>query len=276
MVDPYVRRRKIEDVANSEVKLTKAGEKWAKASPVDIEALLADTENVNYNEWQGAAVNPKLPAEMIRTFFAVLKTIALREKKDEDVSKATKTKNIGQREKIRRLLQEHPNLDDDAFKAIITKYKVGPIGVLNNSKIKEEHLQLFFDTQVMLRGVGHAEYSFLHFQQLLRAKNITNALFVKWYNHLHQFADWTYSDNAWYAIVRASLDREDCPHEILEQIASAPKDGETGWRSHSEPYREEALEHANAKDKEKLKSLAYAATGDIKYVSQLTKDIFLF
>lgn len=272
MVDSYTRRRKIEDVANSDVKLTKAGEKWAKASAIDIEALLADTENVNYNEWQGAAVNPKLPAEMIRTFFAVLKTIALREKKDEDVSKATKTKNIGQREKIRRLLQEHPNLDDDAFKAIITKYKVGPIGVLNNSKIKEEHLQLFFDAQVLEKG--RSNYSFLHFQQLLAAKNVTPALFVKWYNHLHQFADWTYSDNEWYAIVQASLDRDDCPYEILEQIASAPHDGETGWRSHSEPYRERALEHPNAK--EDLKALAYGATGFEQYLPQIAKDVFLF
>lgn len=270
----YERRQGIERIAQSDVKLTKAGEKWAKATPKEIETLLADTTNINYNEWQGAAVNPKLPATMIRHFFAVLKTVATREKKDEEIAKATKTKNIGQREKIRRLLQEHPNLDDDAFRAIITKYKVGPIGVLNNPMIKEEHLQLFFDTQVLGKGRSGSNYSFLAFQQLLQAKNITTKLFIKWYNTLHQYADWTYSDNEWYAIVRTCLDRDDCPVEILAEIASAPNDGEEGWRSHSEPYRDDALEHKNATTD--LVALAYKATGFEKYLPQIAKDIFVF
>lgn len=277
MADWYTRQQGIERVAQSEVKLTKAGEKFFKMKASEITAALAgyaaDPSTVNYNEWLGIASNPNLTPEHLREMYRQMKKLATSEKNDENMAKAAKTKNIGQREKVRRVLQEHPSLDDDAFKTFIMKFRTGTLHVLKNPAIKEEHLQLFFDTHV-IDITGRNSYNYLSFNQLLEANNITTKLIEKWYETLKKYADWSYSDNNWYTIVRAYLDREDCPYDMLVGIASAPNDGEEGWRSHSEPYREEALTHKNAKPE--LKAMAYEATKNEKYLPDLVKDIFIF
>lgn len=271
----YERRQAIERVAQSEVKLTKAGEKFAKLSKQEITDMLIDSnENpleVNYNEWLGIASNPNLTPEHLREMYRQMKRIATLEKKDETIAKATKTKNIGLREKVRRVLQEHPKLDDDAFKTLIMKYRTGILAVLQNPAIKPEFLQLFFNTHVLSTNYN---YNYLAFDQLLTSKNITQQLLEDWYKTLKKFADWSYSDNTWYAIVRSYLQMDNCPYEVLVDVASAPNDGEEGWRSHSEPYREDAVNHKNAD--EKIKMLAYQHSGDEKYLPQIAKDVFLF
>ncbi len=277
MADWYTRQQGIEKVAQSEVKLTKAGEKFYKMKAKELTDALAgyaaDPSTVNYNEWLGIASNPNLTPEHLREMYRQMKKLAASEKKDENMAKAAKTKNIGQREKVRRVLQEHPSLDDEAFTIFITKYKTGTLHVLKNPAIKKEHLQLFFDEQVLSKNSKY-RYHFLAFNQLMTAKNITPDLMEKWYHTLKQFADWTYSDNEWYAIVKAYLEYDECPYEALADIASAPNDGEEDWRSHSEPYRDEALAHKNAKPE--LKALAYEATKIEKYLPDVVKDIFIF
>lgn len=273
----YERRQGIERVAQSEVKLTKAGEKFAKLSKQEItDALIDSNENpleVNYNEWLGIASNPNLTPEHLREMYRQMKRIAALEKKDETIAKATKTKNIGLREKVRRVLQEHPKLDDDAFKTFILNYRTGTLPVLQNPTIKPVFLQLFFDTHVLSTNPNY-NYHYLAFDQLLTSKNITQQLLKDWYKTLKKFADWSYSDNTWYTIVRSYLQMDNCPYEVLVDVVSAPHDGEKGWRSHSEPYREEALSHKNATPD--LKNLAFKATGDIKYLPDIAKDIFIF
>ena len=273
----YERRQGIEKVAQSEVKLTKAGDKFSKLSKDEItDALSASNEiplEVNYNEWLGIASNPNLTPDHLREMYRQMKRIATLEKKDETISKSTKTKNIGLREKVRRVLQEHTSLDDDAFKTFIMKYRTGTLSVLQNPSIKPEFLQLFFDTHV-IDITGKNTYNYLAFDQLLTAKNITQKMIEGWYKTLKKFADWTYSDNNWYTIIRSYLAMDNCPYEVLVDVVSAPNDGEEGWRSHSEPYREEAVNHKNA-DQE-LRNLMFKVTGDVKYLPDDAKDIFLF
>jgi hypothetical protein len=271
MASSYDRRIKIENAANSAVVLTKEGQKYANASVDVLEKLISNPDKSNYNALIGAAVNPNLPSELIRPIFAKLNKEVESDKADTSLPKSTKTKNVGLREKIRRLLTQHPNLDAAAKKAILLNKKAKTENILANPSLTDDDLQLFFDNKVL---DGKNSYSFLAFGKLMTAKQLNTKLLFTWFVQLKPFCDWTYSDNQWYSVVNDYLESELCPIEVLIAVASAPKDGKDSWRSNSERYREEAVNHKNADDN--IKALAYEATDNEKYLPQIAKDVFLF
>jgi len=268
-MDLIDRRIRMETVTNSEVKLTKAGLTYSTASLKKIEKLISNDSKINFNELIGVAVNPNLTGEMIRSIFGKLLSSAKSEKDNTSIPQNTKTKNMGLRSKIRKLLSEHPNLDNDAITSLLLNNS--KTSVLNNSSITEEHLNLFFEKRVLDKKKG--EYSFLEFERLSKAKNVTQTIMKKWYNELLKFADWTYSDNQWYSIITSVIMFDDLHIEAINTIASTPKNNESNnWAM--EYNRELAVDHKNATEETKL--LAFEATHADKYLPKDVIDIFLF
>lgn len=272
MSSSFDRRMKIENAANSDVVLTKDGKKYATASVDELKKLVDSDDKINYNALIGLAVNPDLPSELIRPIFVKLKNIANQDKTDNSMAKSTKTKNIGLREKIRRLLTIHPNLGAADKKVMLTSITANLDHILANPSLTDEELQMYFDNKVLNRGNGG--YSFIAFGKLMNAKNINTKLLSLWFNQLKPFADWSYRDNQWYSVVNDYVGHPDCPYEVLEAVVSVKKDDNEGWKSRSERYRYDAVNHKNAD--EKIKMLAYQHSGDEKYLPQIAKDVFLF
>lgn len=251
--------------------LTKAGEKYFKCDLTELKTLIEDKDTINFNEWLGASLNPILSSELIRTMFKRLKEQNEAELKNKTMSSSVQMRNTGSRGKIRRNLSMHKNLDSEAMKSLVLKSKIKEPTVFQNENITNEHLQLYFDYKVLL---SDGSYSFISFSQLMQAKNLNQDLVLKWYHTLLKFANWGYTDSEWYAVIASLLGWNDCPVEILNDVAGAPNDGKDSWSSQSERYRKYALDHKNATDATRLS--AYEVTGDIELLPKQAKDIFLF
>lgn len=260
---------------DSDVKLTKAGEQWAEetdSSKVIEKANFTTPEKLNLNEFLGLSLNPLLKEADIKHIFKLLKIHNDIEKDDKTIKDATKTRNSGTRGQIRKHLAEHPNAGTEIMKNLVVANRMGKPRVLHNPAITDEVLNFFFEKKVMTTAQGG--YSFISFGELMKAKNITPKLVMEWYGELKKYADWSYKDNQWYAVVNALIEYDNCPFEILKDIASAPAgDLNDGW-DRAEKNRSYAVEHANATDE--LKAIAYEITQQEEYLPQMAKDVFLF
>ena len=270
MANYFSKRSKIEEVAKSAVKLTKAGENYSTVGVDELEKLINDNSKLVHNEFIGASKNPKLTSKMISDIFSRLNKESSDEKNNSP-TKSTNTKNAGLREKIRRILTEHPNIGDELKQKLLLRAHLGVNNILANPTLTDNDLQSFFDNVVLLKG-GSYEYD--NFNKLIGAKNIKPELLLKWYKELTKFADWEYNTYKWHLVISNLLQSELCPIDILKDVASAPNDGKEGWKSFSEGLRDTAVEHKNANDE--IKALAYLTTKNIKYLPQTLKDIFLY
>lgn len=266
------KRIRIDNVAQSDVKLTNLGKKYSKMSEKELSSLLVLdkiilNDEVSLNTLIGVASNPNLNTDLILQMYKILNSLSKKENSSKDISKATKTKNSGLRAKIRRLLSQHPNLSDDVIEKLLVSPTSNSKNVLKNPSIKEKHLQLYFDKIVLRSGT---DYSFLDFNSLSKAANVTENLMKKWYSTLVKYADWTYSDNHWYSIVESFLDYPDLWEDILIDIAGAPK----SVKMFSDIFRDQAVRHKNATDNVSMK--AYEITGEEIYLPKLAKNIFSF
>lgn len=267
---------KIRDSMNSEVKLTKAGEKYSKVDSKDIDTLLkksTDISKLNLNEIMGLSVNPSLSSAQITTIFELLKKHNDAEKAS-DTKGATRTKNMGIREKIRKQLSLHKNIPTEAIKTLLYGARLGTPAVLNNSNITQKDLDEYFEKKVMTtaQGIG---YNFVSFGELIQTDNITPSIALGWYNQLKKYADWNYKDNQWYAIVDAYLEYPDCPVEILEDIVELTViTNKDEFFNRSVRYIKSVVEHKNSNDD--LKLIAYEKTQDEEFLPDTVKEVFLF
>lgn len=267
-MDSIDRKIRTDKVIQSDVKLTKAGEKCAKANLKEVRKLLSIPNKLNLNQLMGIAVNPNIDTEIIRKIYNILHVLSKNEKQDPNISKATKTRNLGLRGKIRRLLAQNGNLNDDLIEKLIKSAGSNSDYVLGNPSIKEKHLQLYFDE--IVNGAINNSYSFLSFSKLVKAKNITQKLMKRWYKELEGWSDWTYEDNNWYSIVEDYLNYDDIWEELLITIAGAPLSS----KPISEWHRRGAVDHPKAT--QKVFIAAYKATKEEKYLPQTVQDVFLF
>lgn len=267
---------RIRDAANSDVKLTKAGEKYSQADEKEIETLLKKSskiDSLNLNEIMGLATNPLLTDTQIREIFKLLKAHNQMEK-DNGVKEATRTRNTGIRGKIRKLLSLHDNLDPEAIKSLLYGQRLGTPSVLNNSNIKKEHLDEYFEKKIMTTAQGDG-YNFVSFKELMSTANITPQIALGWYNRLKKYADWNFKDNNWYAIVDAYLEYDNCPFEILKDIMElTTTKGQEDFFNRPLRYRKAVVEHLNST--EDLKAIAYEKTGLEEFLPQAAKDLFMF
>lgn len=250
-----------------DIKLTKNAKIISQGDIIVINKVL-ESETINLNEWIGLALNPNLTDKHIETIYTRLKELSAAERDDKTINVATKTKNTGLMSKIKKIIAAHKNMTDDM---IANSIKTSTsIAILSNPNIKPDHLNLFFDLYVLFEK---NTYSFIRFKYLMQSKNLSKPLVLKWYYTLLHYADWTYADNSWYAIVVALLDWEDCPIEILTAIVSAPYN-ETPY-ARSERYRMMAINHKNGSTIH-LSEIAYKVTKDTKYLPETVKDLFVF
>jgi hypothetical protein len=267
---------RIRDVANSDVKLTKAGEKYSQADEKEIEVFLKKASNIdklNLNELLGISVNPLLTSTQIRTIFKLLKDHNQMEK-DKGIKGATRTKNTGFRGKIRKQLALHSNLDSDAITPLMYGQRLGTPAVLNNPNITKENLDDYFEKKIMTTAQGDG-YNFVSFKELMTTKNITSEIALGWYKRLKKYADWEFKDNNWYAIIDAYLEYEDCPFEILKDVMElTTTKGQDDFFNRPLRYRKAVVEHPNSTDD--LKAIAYEKTQLEEFLPQAAKDLFLF
>lgn len=282
----YNKRERLEKVMYGPVKLTKSGEKFAKMDTKLLDNAINSNKKINYNEWLGISVNPNLSMEQIKRIYGILRQESKNEKTDTSIPKATATKNLGMREKIRVQLSKHSKLSEEGLESLIMSYRKGQPTVLDNPNITDKHLQMFFDKKVYSKA--DQDYSFVTFKKLMKSKNINTKLMLNWYNTLVELADWTYTDNNWYAIVSIYLQYDNCPIEILNDIASAEKLGDTVHKKDGSivkqhpdvnnrrvnQYRLQAVEHKNATSE--TKGLAFEKTMDEEFAPDEVKDVFLF
>lgn len=265
---------KIRDNANSEVKLTKSGEKYSKCNEKEIDKLLkksSDLEKLNLNELLGLSLNPLLSSTNIRSMFKLLKSHNDYERENK-VREATRTRNMGVRGKIRKQLALHPNLDSEAIDSLLSNSKLGKPAVLNNPNITKKQLDNYFEKRIISSKGG---YNFVAFKELMESNHITSAIALEWYNKLKKYADWTYKDNQWYAIVDGFIEFEDCPYEILKDVMElSPTEDKDDFFNRPLRYRKAILKHKNSKPE--LEQIAYEKTGLEEFLSQEAKDLFLF
>ena len=269
----FDRRLRIEERAKSDVKLTKAGEKYSKVTFKEIDKFLKKSEKIdtlNLNELLGIASNPNLDGEQFRKVFKLLKDQNAYEK-EKKVNKATITRNMGTRGQVRRLLSIHSNLPEDIIEPLMMGR--GTPAVLSNPKLEKKDLDLYFNKRILTTdGDG---YNFLSFGRLMESANITPEIATDWYNILVKHADWTLEDNKWYSIVNNFIDYEDCPTEILKDIISnLPKRKSEKPYDRTILYTKEIMNHKNADDSFKI--FAYKNTGLEEFLPQVITDIFLF
>jgi hypothetical protein len=267
---------KIRDNANSEVKLTKAGEKYSTATEQELETFFDKTSvlDINLNELLGIAVNPMLSSTQIRAVFKLVKEHTSIEKDDKSVKPATVTRNHGIRGKIRKQLSLHQNLDKAAIKTLLQGRTFGTPAVLNNPNVDTEDLDDFFERKIMTTAQGTG-YNFVTFKELMTSTTVTEQIALKWYNKLKKYADWDYKDNQWYAIIDAYLEFDDCPFEILKDIMDLSiTDNQTEYFNKPLRYRKAVVAHKNSTDE--LRATAYEKTGLEEFLPQSAKDLFLF
>jgi len=267
---------KIRDAANSEVKLTKAGEKYSKTDEKNLENYFEKTtaSSLNLNELLGISVNPLITSEQIRAVFKLLKDHQTAEKDNKTVKGATVTRNNGIRGKIRKQLSLHHNLDKDAIKTLLKQSTFGTPSVLNNPNVDSDDLNDFFERKIIKTAQGTG-YNFVSFKELMTSKNVTSTLALNWYNKLKKYADWSYKDNQWYAIVEAYLEFEDCPFEILKDIITfTNNDNPDEFFNRQLRYIKQAATHNNST--KELTTIAYEKTGLEEFLPEEVKDIFLF
>ena len=251
---------------------TMPNKKFETASAAELTALIQNTKQntkINYNGLLAAASNPKLSEDMILNIFSVLSTAT----KDDSVSpiaKATKTKNVNIRRKIRNQLYIHKNLPQKYIEAAIKSGDT--VSILKNPHLTESNLQRCYDLQVMPKKNGI--YDVYTLGKLLKSPAINTDLQLKWYKDLLPFADWKYNDERWDSAMYYFTESKNCPIEVLKDIAIAPPDGREIWRNGAENLRKRAVEHQKAPIE--IKSLAFQATGDLKYLSDLAQEIFIF
>ena len=272
-MDEIDKKIRLDKIAQSDVKLTKLGKKYSQLSLNEIEKFLKldrliNNDSLSLNTLLGVSVNPNINSDIILKMFKLLFELSKKENKDKNIPQATKTRNLGLRSKIRRLLTHHPNLDNETISKLIMTGSKNSENVLGNPSISEENLQVYFDSVVL--NPNYKEYSFLSFGKLAKAKNVSQTLMDKWYNKLVKFADWTYSDNKWYSVVNSLIEFEDLSETILIDIAGAPLSD----KSMSQWNRSGAVDHKNATEKVAIE--AYKITADEKYLPKTVKDIFLF
>lgn len=261
-----------ENRISSDIKLTKAGEKWATETDKDKvikKANFTKAGDVNLNEFIGLTLNPLLTQNDIMSIFKLIKANAEIERDDNSVKPAIKTRNSGSRGIIRKHLSIHPNIDTDTMKKLIVANRMGKPRVLQNPSITPDILEYFFENKVM--RVNNGNYNFIAFGALMESKNLSQKQVLEWYNKLKKFADWSYKDNNWYSIIGSLVEYEDCPAEVLLDVSKAPKGDEF---SHVERHRKLAYKHKNTTPD--VQSNAYDVTGNEDYLPQEAKDLFLF
>lgn len=260
-----------EKVINSDIKLSKAAEKIMNGDRKVIEKSLY---NYKVNDWMGLAQNPLLTDKDIRHMYAELNNQYSYEKADKSVKEATKTRNSGQRGKVKRLLAVHPSLEEKTIMSLLNgKSIMGAPKVLNNPNVTKEMLDLYFEKRIMTTAQGKG-YNFVSFKDLMKTKNVTKEIVLGWYRDLVKYADWTLEDNQWYAIIDSYLSFDDCPFEVLKDIVKIPADTKEGFFNRPERYREAVVKHKNATPE--LTEIAYEISKDEKYLPQSVKDVFIF
>ena len=259
---------KLEASANKDITLTKAAQIIFEGDRKVVDKSL---NNYKPNEWLGLAQNPLLTPEDMKKIFTELDDAYNREKL-EKVKANVKTRNMGIRGKIRKLISLHQNLSTELIDMMINGSRLGTPTVLNNPNVKKSQLDLYFKNHIMTTAQGSG-YNFVSFNKLMETKNITSQIALEWYKQLKPYADWNYQDNQWYAIVAAFLEFDDCPKEILKDIVSVPiNDSKTSWL---ERNREQAINHKNA-DKDDFETIAFRITNDEKYMPASVKEVFIF
>jgi len=251
--------------------LSKAAEELKKTIvEKDISAAI---KREKMTEWLGLAQNPLLSAKQFEGMFVRLQEIYKEEKDDNSIKEQTKSRNQSMRSAVRQNLMKNPSMPKELMlrAAQARNLSLNP-SILQNPSIDDDVLDGFFKRQVY-SGNGKT-YSFVSFGKIMKAQNVNAKLASKWYEELKQFADWSYADNQWYAIVSALVEFDDCPTHILMDIASAPIDGKEGWRSQSEGNRKQAVEHKNSNDD--IKSVAYEITQNEEFLPDSVKEMFLF
>jgi len=259
---------KIEASGQRDVKLTKAAELIKNGDRNIIEKSL---NNLKLNDWIGLALNPNLTGDDIELMYKLLKEDYNLER-EKNIPNSTKTRNAGTRAKIRNLLAVHPNIKSETIDKILKGARLSIPTVLNNPKITSTQIDNFFNTQVLLQPEKNmGSYSFVGLDKLMQTSQITKSLVQKWFDTLKEYADWTYSDNQWYSVIKAFLEFDDCPEEIINLAASAPLKSDNFW---SNTLRKMAVNHKNASNDTMVQ--AYKITEDEQFLPDDVKDIFVF
>ena len=262
---------KIQASANSAVKLTKAAEAIIKGDRKVVDKSL---NNYKVTDWFGLAQNPLLTDSDIRRMYSELNQAYASDKADKKMTGAVQTRNNGNRGKVKKLLSLHPSLGAKSIESLLSGSSFGTPTVLNNPNVTVEQLDNYFQKKIMTTAQGKG-YNFVTFNEIMKTKNITKAIVLKWYKELALQADWTYKDNQWYSIVDAYLGFDDCPYEVLVDICKAPAGlGDGSFFDRPEDYRKRAMKHKNAK--EDLEDIAYEATQFEQYLPSTVRDIFIF